>query len=205
MTWLNVIMDGFSSQMGLADTLPVILAQLVVGILLCCYGRDLLRLWAAVVGFLAGFGLGLALFGQTVPTEFLPAAAAVCGVFLAFLAGRFLNLAGVILCGAVGLCGAHLLFASASGDILALGAAAGIVVGLLLREKAVILLSAVGGAWCAAVAVSALLSYTGLFHSQKLLFYIALSLALTLVQVGVRGQSGFDHPALQGKRLAVKG
>lgn len=204
MSLLGTFMQGFFAQLQLADTLPILLAQLTVGVLLCFYGRDTLRFFAGAVGFLVGMAAVLLAFEQTPFGPWLFVGGVLFGGAGAAAAALTRKGAAAVVSGACGLMVGGLFFASASPDVLFLGALLGGFFGLLTGEKGISVITATGGAWLSAVAAAGLLSQLLPFWQKEIWFWFALSLALSLTQLGLKGQLLKTSSARLGARAAVK-
>ena len=156
---------GDNSSIFLAGTyrpsMAALIVTIVVGLLICLFGLKLMRLLAAVVGFVLGAAAGVAaavamgLTGTTFLIAVL-AGAVIIGLLSIFL--RRIGIFLLVLCYGFGVCAAVIHPSSMIMYIICLGIAVVLaVLSVLYLEPIVVVVTGISGGLCAGMAAASLM------------------------------------------------
>ena len=159
---------------GLSETLSTVLlvGSVLLALTLCFFAFRLVRFWTAFIGFLAGFIAGIRIARMGIFPEdaawYLPVLfAAVAGIIVSLLSYKLFKAGVFVFCGTIAWYALATILHTdaASGELrrylfYAVQGAAFVLAGYLavkFMRAAIIVLSAVGGAWTAAHGLGRLL------------------------------------------------
>ena len=155
---------GDNSSIFLAGTyrpsMAALIVTIVVGLLICLFGLKLMRLLAAVVGFVLGAAAGVAaavamgLTGTTFLIAVL-AGAVIIGLLSIFL--RRIGIFLLVLCYGFGVCAAVIHPSSMIMYIICLGIAVVLAVLSVLYIEPIVVVTVISGGLCAGMAAASLI------------------------------------------------